>query len=123
MRKTAVSVASVLFAGTLVIAQKPSARFITETFPPFEESRKPDLTIEAFPKGPTAVLAYDGNGRYLATAGADNIVKLWEARTGEQGTGELLKSMKGHTARVIAIGPGAAPNTIVTISEDQIANT
>lgn len=46
MRKTAVCLASVLVAGTLAVAQK-------------KEIRKPDLTIEAFPKGPTVTISED----------------------------------------------------------------
>lgn len=123
MHKTAVWLTCAVWAGSVLFAQKPPSKFITETFPPAEEVRRPDLSIEAFPKSPVAVLAYDGNGRYLATAGADLIIRLWETRTGEQGTGELLKSFKGHTARVLAIGPGEAPNTIVSVSEDRTAKT
>src|SRR5581483_5272416 len=50
-----------------------------------------------------AVLAYSPEGRLLATAGGDNLIRVRDARTGEQGTGALLQTLKGHSATILAL--------------------
>jgi len=102
-----------------VLAQSSSAPRITPAFPPVEEVREPDLTMVAANNGAVGVMAYDPNGRFLATAALDNSIKLWETRTGEQGTGALLRTFSGHTGRVLAIVPGSENDRLVSISADQ----
>jgi WD40 repeat protein len=45
-----------------------------------------------------SAVAYSPDGRIVATAGTDNLVKLWDAQTGE-----LIGSLVGHTDDVTAI--------------------
>ncbi len=61
-------------------------------------------------------VAFDPQGRLLATCGDDNTVRLWEAQTGK-----LLRTLEGHSGAVysVAVGPqghmlasGSGDNTV-----------
>ena len=79
-----------------------------------------DLTIPVT-RGPVTLVAYNGNGRWLATVTPDHVIRLWDARPGEQGTGELVRELKGHTAPIRDIVPGPAPNTLISVDEGETA--
>ena len=55
--------------------------------------------------GPVWRVAFNRDGRRLATACEDGIVRIWDARTGS-----LLQSLKGHTRKVhcVAFSPDAS---------------
>jgi type 1 glutamine amidotransferase len=110
-------VCTILLSGSL-LAQTPAPR-ITATFPPPADIREPDLTIAAVDKGAVGVLAYDPNGRFLATSGPDGVIKLWETRPGEQGTGVLVRTLGGNRGRVLALAPGPTNDRMVSVSDDQ----
>ncbi len=86
---------------TLTRGETPPA--IEHTFPVTDETRAPDRTLPKVSAGSVATLAYSTDGRALATAGSDPVIRLWDARTGEQGTGELLRALSGHRAPVRSI--------------------
>ena len=104
-------------------AQPPLHPLITAIYPPPQDVRQPDLTIPAVDQSIVRIVSYDADGRLLATAGTDNVIRLWEARPGEQGTGAFVRSLPGHTGRIWAIGPGTAPNTLVSIAADRTVRT
>ena len=121
LRSVAASICLLLACAT-PFAQRSSSPAISTVFPPPRETRKPDLTISAL-GGRVELVAYTANGRTLLTAGADHIIRLWEARPGAQGTGALIRELAGHTARIRAIGSGAVPNTVVSIADDNTVRT
>jgi WD40 repeat protein len=122
MIRTAAALTCVLLFCSAPHARQLSAPAISAISPPQEAIRKPDLTISVA-HGPVTLVTYNANGRFLATVSADHIIRLWEARPGEQGTGALIREFKGHTARILALTPGTTPNTLVSISADQTART
>src|SRR4051812_21680795 len=117
--KLAVPLACILLIGTGILAQTRVAPRISAVFPPPEDIRKPDLTI-AVGSTPVSMVSYDANGRLLATAGANGAIKMWEARTGEQGTGELVRELAGSAGSILALAPGTTPNLIVAITSDHL---
>src|SRR6185312_3931095 len=114
----AIFIAGILLAGNLSAQNLPH---ISNTFPPPEDIRSPDRAITNAEKNLTA-MAYNSNGRFLATAGADNVIHLRDAATGEKGTGELVRSFEGHTARILGIG-FSGTNSMISVSEDQTIKT
>jgi WD40 repeat protein/type 1 glutamine amidotransferase len=113
-----------LLIGVLSIARPVFAqRIIEPTFPPPDEIRKPDRTPAKIETAAVPVIAYTPDGRALATAGADKVIRLWDARTGEQSTGQLLATFRGHTAPITAIALRPDGKTLVSISEDQTLRT
>ena len=72
--------------GTLLIRGVPgqAAPQISNAYPPPEDIRKPDLTIPGDSSKPIAKIAYNPNGRFLAVAGNDNTIVLYDARPVKQ---------------------------------------
>jgi type 1 glutamine amidotransferase len=122
IRRWPVSLGCVVVGGLAMLAQARAPR-ISDTYPPPVDVRDPDLTLRVADRGAVPVVAYTGNGRYLATAGVDRVITLWDVRPGEDGTGAHLRTLVGHTGRVLAIAPGTAPNTLVSVSTDQTVRT
>jgi WD40 repeat protein/type 1 glutamine amidotransferase len=106
-----------VFATSLLIHAQPAA-IVSNMFPPPQDIRAPDVTITNAAKGDVSIVAYDSNGRFLATASDDNIIRTWEARPGEQETGALIHSFAGHTNRIMTIWFGAETNSMVSVSKD-----
>lgn len=101
-----------------VFAQGQSAPRISNTLPPSENIRKPDLTIPGAAAEAASAMAYDPNGRYLAVTGSNNAVRVFDARPGSGLTAELSQTLIGHTAPVLAIG-FKDTNSLVSVSLDQ----
>lgn len=97
-----------------------SAPRISDTHPPPEDIRKPDLTISAASASPIAVIAYNPNGRFLAVAGSDNAIRVYDARPGDRLTAGLEQTLTGHTAPILAIG-FQDTNRLVSVSLDHTA--
>lgn len=117
-----------VFISTLAIcagamAQARGAPPISHTFPPPEDLRQPDRTIANAATGAVDIVAYNPNGRFLASAGDDNVIRLWDAATGENGTGALIRSFVGHTNRIVTIWFGAESNSMISVSRDGAVKT
>ena len=80
-------------------AQSTSAPRISPTYPPAEDIRRPDLIISVG-HGPVTSVSYTADGRSLATVTGDGIIRLWEARPGEQGTGALVRVLTEKDATI-----------------------
>ncbi|MCO6459642.1 MAG: WD40 repeat domain-containing protein, partial [Pirellulaceae bacterium] len=52
---------------------------------------------------------YSGDQRYLVTAGADQAVKIWNARTGDE-----IRTLSGHTGQVLCLA--TSPDNAVLVS-------
>jgi type 1 glutamine amidotransferase len=90
----------VLTLATSNPAKVESVARIDHEYPPPRDVRRPDLTIDV--EG--SVFAYSPDGRTVATGGKDRAVKIWQARTGEDLTGELLHTLEGPSGRLLALG-------------------
>ena len=73
---------------------------VSATFPPPDERRAPDLTI---PDTAARFVTYNADGRAVISAGSDHVLSVWQARTGEQCTGERLQRLVGHRAAIRAV--------------------
>src|SRR5437867_11757173 len=74
---------------------------IDHTYPPPRDARHPDRTIADVD---AQVLGYSPDGRSVITGDSHGAVKIWQARTGEEGTGELLRTLDGQKGRILALG-------------------
>ena len=66
--------------------------------------------------GHTAALnsvAYTGDQRFVVTAGADQFIKLWDAKTGKE-----IRSLTGHTAQVLCLAVQPGDSTFVSGGAD-----
>jgi len=119
MKTLSLLLPSILYASITTLGANPGLPRISATYPPPEDVRSPDRLIPGAHKGPVTVLAYGFNGRVLATAGGDNVIRVWDSRTGEQGTGELIRTFAGHSGRVLGVCFGSDTNRLFSVSEDQ----
>ena len=62
------------------------------------------------------MLAYSPDGRAVATGGRDRVVRIWQARTGEDLTGELLHSLAPQPSLIAALG-WKVESTLVVLSQ------
>ncbi len=117
---------ALLFTSSLLLPLAPArgwaAPRIDPTYPPANDLRAPDRTIDTTGGGAVAVIAYSTSGRTVATAGQDRVIRIWNARTGEQGTGALEKSLEGLGGRVRALA-FTAEETLVSVSDDRAVKT
>ena len=60
--------------------------------------QNPELTLQTGHSAPVTTMAFNQDGTLLATAGADNIIIIWDFRLGKQ-----LKVLKGHSQKINAI--------------------
>jgi WD40 repeat protein len=66
--------------------------------------------------GHTAALnsvVYTGNQRFVVTAGADQLIKLWDTKTGKE-----VRSLAGHTAQVLCLAVQPGDSTFVSGGAD-----
>lgn len=71
------------------------------------------MRVFAGHRGAVSTVAISPDGRYLASAGEDASVNLWDL-----GTSRLIKSMTGHTARVNTLDFSAESSILVSGSSD-----
>jgi uncharacterized protein len=87
---------------------------VSATFPPPDERRAPDLTL---PDTAARLVTYNADGRAAISAGPDHVLSVWQARTGEQCTGERLRRLVGHRAAIRAVE--ARPDgTAISLDDD-----
>jgi len=85
-----------------------------------ENIRKPDLTIAG--ANPAVPVAYNLNGRFLAVAGTDSTIRVYDDPSDGRSTVELAQTLRGHTQPILAIG-FSQTNTLVSVSQDQTVKT
>ncbi len=90
--------------------------FISTAFPATEDVREPDLTIR--PDAGVRLVSYDGNGRQLATVSGEATIRLWDARTGEQGTGALVRAWSAGEDRIVDLAPGTDATSLMSLAAD-----
>lgn len=71
------------------------------------------MRVFAGHSGAVSTVAISPDGRYLASAGTDAKVNLWDL-----GTSRLIKSMAGHSGKVNSLSFGAESTVLVSGSED-----
>lgn len=69
-------------------------------------------SFTASPQG--AGLAFHPNGKQLATAGREPVIKIWDTRTGQS-----VKTLSGHQGWVNAVAFNPTGNVLVSASDDQ----
>ncbi len=74
----------------------------------------PALTISKAHENWINIITYSPNGRYLASGGWDNLVKIWDAQTGN-----LVKTFKGHKSAILDIYFTKDSKTLITSSKDE----
>ncbi|MFC1671688.1 protein kinase [Planctomycetota bacterium] len=79
-----------------------------------ESERKP--MVEKHHTGCAHAVAYSPDGTMLASAGDDNVVRIWDARTGRP-----LRVLTGHEKRILSIAFSPDGKRIVSGSDDTTA--
>jgi type 1 glutamine amidotransferase len=113
-RTEMVLVLAVATAGAARAEDRSVAR-IDHGYPPPRDARRPDRTIAGVD---APVLVYSPDGRTVVTGGGDGTVKIWQARTGEEGTGELIRALDGQKSRIVALG-WKGDSVLVSVSGKQ----
>jgi WD40 repeat protein len=109
-------ICAMMLASQLVRAE--SAPHISNTYPPIDDIRKPDLTITGHDINGTGVIAYNPNGRFLAVSAGEKTIRIYDARPGDRLTAELSKTLIGHAAQILGLC-FSDTNTLVSVSLDQ----
>ena len=65
-------------------------------------AQKAELVVQTGHSDFIKSITFSPDGKYIASGGADNTIKLWSVDTGQQ-----IKSLEGHTSNIqsIAISP------------------
>jgi type 1 glutamine amidotransferase len=92
--------AAMMLLATAILSAAP---VIDSSYPPANDVRRPDRTLARDKIGRTDLIIYTADGRSLVTADPDRVIRIWDARTGEQGTGELQHELTGATGAIVSI--------------------
>jgi type 1 glutamine amidotransferase len=83
-------------------------------YPAAREVRGPDRVMGV----DAAVIAYSPDGRTVVTGGRDGVARIWQARTGEDLTGEMLLAMDGRKGAIEALG-WKGTGVLVTVARNR----
>ena len=80
---------------------------------PVPSSAKPELVIQAGHTKPINTVAFSPDGRWLASGGKDDTIKIWDISTGY-----LLRTLYGHSSNVNAIAVSPDGKFLASASGD-----
>jgi len=106
------------------LSQVDSAAHIQRGYPVGRERRRPDRVIAV----DAGVIAYSADGRTVVTGGQDGVARIWQARTGEDLTGEMLRALEGKTGKTgrkgsAIVALGWRGEVLVTVSEKGVVES
>jgi type 1 glutamine amidotransferase len=107
--------------GAVFASQVPGPAIDT-AYPPADDVRRPDLTVAQADVGADAVVAYSADGRAVAVGGRDGNVRVRNARTGEDLTGDVLSTLPLGGGRAVALAFGAG-DTLRALGSDRTLTT
>ena len=93
---------AVWFVLALLLSSRPSS-----------QSQRPELVTQITHSGTVSSIAFSPDGRLIATAGSDRIVKIWDA-----GRGMLIRNLEGHVGEVRSAAFSADGQRLVTAGHD-----
>jgi eukaryotic-like serine/threonine-protein kinase len=79
----------------------------------FESEQEPELTLHVRGIGYGNRVAFSPDGWHLVTGGEKHLVNIWESKTGE-----LIKTLSGHTGEVYAVAFSPDGRWLATAGED-----
>src|SRR5438067_625153 len=100
-----------LLAPCLFLGPAPAAR-ADDSLPKGAVARLGSLRFRH--PGPVGALAYARDGRLIATACNDHLVRLWDAATGSE-----VRALKGHEAEVRCLAFSPDGKTLASGSADK----
>lgn len=79
-------------------------------------SEKPALVLQTGHTLKANCAAFAPDNSWLATGGADNVIKIWETATGRE-----LRTLRGHTGEVRAVAVSPDGQTLASAGNDRVA--